>query len=115
MKDSIYQLLSELAKCCERYHKIVLLHFCILMCACCRALKDANKVISLSSDWPKGYFRKGKALAGLKVSDRPYKPYQKSKSVLLPAAFTVDFFITLSVATSVLKFESRKVTWVLTG
>jgi len=24
-------------------------------------------VISLASDWPKGYFRKGKALAGLKV------------------------------------------------
>jgi len=35
--------------------------------ACDRALKDANKVISLASDWPKGYFRKGKALAGLKV------------------------------------------------
>lgn len=35
---------------------------------CHRALKDANKVISLASDWPKGYFRKGKALAGLKVS-----------------------------------------------
>jgi len=33
-----------------------------------RALKDANKVIHLASDWPKGYFRKGKALAGLKVS-----------------------------------------------
>lgn len=31
-----------------------------------KALKDANKVISLASDWPKGYFRKGKALAGLK-------------------------------------------------
>jgi len=45
------------------------------MCACYRALKDANKVISLASDWPKGYFRKGKALAGLKVSDRPHRPY----------------------------------------
>lgn len=31
-----------------------------------KALKDANKVISLAPDWPKGYFRKGKALAGLK-------------------------------------------------
>ena len=39
-------------------------HFCIV---CRRALKDANKVISLTSEWPKGYFRKGKALAGLKV------------------------------------------------
>jgi len=75
MKYIIYLLLSELADCCERYHKIVCLHFCILMCACYRALKDANKVISLASDWPKGYFRKGKALAGLKVSDRPHRPY----------------------------------------
>lgn len=38
-----------------------------LLYVCRRALKDANKVISLASDWPKGYFRKGKALAGLKV------------------------------------------------
>ncbi|CAK8681073.1 unnamed protein product [Clavelina lepadiformis] len=31
-----------------------------------RALEDANTAISLSSGWPKGYFRKGRALAGLK-------------------------------------------------
>lgn len=33
-----------------------------------RALKDAEKAISLAKDWPKGYFRQGRALAGLKVS-----------------------------------------------
>jgi len=33
-----------------------------------RALKDAERAISLSRDWPKGYFRQGRALAGLKVS-----------------------------------------------
>jgi len=36
----------------------------------CRALKDANKVISLAPDWPKGYFRQGKALSGLKVREK---------------------------------------------
>nr|XP_022340474.1 nucleolin-like isoform X1 [Crassostrea virginica] len=32
-----------------------------------RALKDAEKAISLQKDWPKGYFRKGRALAGLSM------------------------------------------------
>eukprot|EP00914_Ancora_sagittata_P033537 GHVO01067610.1.p1 GENE.GHVO01067610.1~~GHVO01067610.1.p1 ORF type:complete len:624 (+),score=59.61 GHVO01067610.1:89-1960(+) len=32
-----------------------------------RALKDAEKAINLSPEWPKGYFRKGRALAGLKL------------------------------------------------
>ncbi|KAK6185754.1 hypothetical protein SNE40_007916 [Patella caerulea] len=32
-----------------------------------KALKDAEKAISLCKDWPKGYFRKGRALAGLKL------------------------------------------------
>ncbi|KAL8578467.1 hypothetical protein ACOMHN_028739 [Nucella lapillus] len=30
-----------------------------------KALKDAEKAVKLSKDWPKGYFRKGRALAGL--------------------------------------------------
>ncbi|XP_022098254.1 hsp70-Hsp90 organizing protein 1-like isoform X2 [Acanthaster planci] len=30
------------------------------------ALKDANRAITLSKDWPKGHFRKGRALVGLK-------------------------------------------------
>ncbi|XP_033633177.1 uncharacterized protein LOC117294769 [Asterias rubens] len=33
---------------------------------CDSALKDANRAISLAKEWPKGYFRKGRALAGLK-------------------------------------------------
>ncbi|KAL3864932.1 hypothetical protein ACJMK2_006575 [Sinanodonta woodiana] len=32
-----------------------------------KALKDAEKAIQLAKDWPKGYFRKGRALAGLKM------------------------------------------------
>ena len=32
-----------------------------------RALKDAESAILLSSTWPKGHFRKGRALTGLKV------------------------------------------------
>ncbi|XP_077992391.1 uncharacterized protein LOC144446493 [Glandiceps talaboti] len=32
-----------------------------------KALKDADKAISLAKEWPKGYFRKGRALAGLKL------------------------------------------------
>ncbi|KAK3730414.1 hypothetical protein RRG08_034737 [Elysia crispata] len=31
-----------------------------------KALRDAEKAIKLDKDWPKGYFRKGRALAGLK-------------------------------------------------
>ncbi|XP_029645981.1 uncharacterized protein LOC115219833 isoform X4 [Octopus sinensis] len=31
-----------------------------------KALKDAEKSISISSNWPKGFFRKGRALAGQK-------------------------------------------------
>ncbi|XP_070540536.1 uncharacterized protein [Ptychodera flava] len=32
-----------------------------------KALKDADRAISLAKEWPKGYFRKGRALAGLKL------------------------------------------------
>ncbi|CAG5136687.1 unnamed protein product [Candidula unifasciata] len=32
-----------------------------------KALRDAEKAITLDKDWPKGYFRKGRALAGLKM------------------------------------------------
>jgi hypothetical protein len=32
------------------------------------ALSDAEKAIYLEPLWPKGYFRKGRALFGLKVS-----------------------------------------------
>lgn len=40
-----------------------------------RALKDAEKAISLADKWPKGYFRKGRALAGLRV--RFYHPVER--------------------------------------
>ncbi|XP_068709017.1 uncharacterized protein [Montipora foliosa] len=32
-----------------------------------KALQDADVAISLAQDWPKGYFRRGRALAGLKL------------------------------------------------
>lgn len=32
-----------------------------------RALQDAEHAIFLAPEWPKGYFRKGRALAGIKV------------------------------------------------
>ncbi|XP_033119432.1 heat shock protein sti1 homolog [Anneissia japonica] len=32
-----------------------------------KALEDAKKAIQLNKEWPKGYFRKGRALAGLKL------------------------------------------------
>ncbi|XP_055882275.1 nucleolin-like isoform X2 [Biomphalaria glabrata] len=32
-----------------------------------KALRDAEKAIKLDKDWPKGHFRKGRALAGLKM------------------------------------------------
>ena len=32
-----------------------------------RALEDSDAAIELSPEWPKGYFRKGRALTGLKV------------------------------------------------
>ncbi|KAI0239606.1 hypothetical protein LSAT2_009654 [Lamellibrachia satsuma] len=32
-----------------------------------RALKDAECAVTLAPEWPKGYFRKGRALAGLKL------------------------------------------------
>ena len=35
-----------------------------------KALQDADVAISLAPDWPKGYFRRGRALAGLKVVTR---------------------------------------------
>lgn len=35
----------------------------------CSALEDANTALKLDSHWAKGYYRKGRALAGLKVSD----------------------------------------------
>ena len=35
-----------------------------------RALKDAERAITLAKTWAKGYFRQGRALAGLKVSNQ---------------------------------------------
>ncbi|BFY97537.1 hypothetical protein BsWGS_00577 [Bradybaena similaris] len=40
-----------------------------------KALRDAEKAISLDKDWPKGYFRKGRALAGLKMYPESEKAF----------------------------------------
>lgn len=44
-----------------------------------RALKDAERAILLQKDWPKGYFRKGRALAGLRVRFLLKKIYNVKK------------------------------------
>lgn len=36
----------------------------------CRALSDANSALKIDTTWAKGYFRKGRALAGLKVREK---------------------------------------------
>ena len=44
---------------------LTFLNVCISICS---ALKDSQSAISLAHQWPKGYFRKGRALIGLEVS-----------------------------------------------
>ena len=34
----------------------------------CSALEDANRAIALDVSWAKGYYRQGRAFAGLKVN-----------------------------------------------
>ena len=36
----------------------------------CSALEDAKAALRLDASWPKGYYRQGRAYAGLKVSFR---------------------------------------------
>ncbi len=40
----------------------------MLYATICSALEDANAALRLDSSWPKGYYRQGRAYAGLKVS-----------------------------------------------
>ena len=41
---------------------------CVCVCVCvCRALADANSALKIDILWPKGFYRRGRALAGLKV------------------------------------------------
>ncbi|XP_005100007.2 uncharacterized protein LOC101855261 [Aplysia californica] len=42
-----------------------------------KALRDAEKAIHLDKDWPKGYFRKGRALAGLKMFSDAEKAFMQ--------------------------------------
>ncbi|PIK61936.1 hypothetical protein BSL78_01161 [Apostichopus japonicus] len=42
-----------------------------------KALKDAERAINLSKEWPKGYFRKGRALAGLQSFNEAEKAYEQ--------------------------------------
>lgn len=41
------------------------------------ALKDADSAINLAPEWPKGYFRKGRALTGLKRSQEAEQVFQQ--------------------------------------
>ena len=40
----------------------------MLYATICSALEDAKAALRLDSSWPKGYYRQGRAYAGLKVS-----------------------------------------------
>ena len=40
----------------------------MLYATICSALEDAKAALHLDSSWPKGYYRQGRAYAGLKVS-----------------------------------------------
>ncbi|KAI8485062.1 hypothetical protein Bbelb_371680 [Branchiostoma belcheri] len=42
-----------------------------------KALSDAGKAIDIAPDWPKGYFRKGRALAGLKLFADAERAFEK--------------------------------------
>ena len=53
-----------------------------------KALQDADVAISLAPDWPKGYFRRGRALAGLKVGNWTCCVQQQSN---LEFKFFVDY------------------------
>ena len=46
-------------ECCTRTY----------VCAAVRALEDANAALRLDTSWPKGFYRQGRAYAGLKVCD----------------------------------------------
>lgn len=49
-----------------------------------KALTDAELSLSMWPGWVKGQFRRGRALAGLKVSGLPYVPcYVKVESLLM--------------------------------
>ena len=52
-----------------------------------RAFKDAESATVLAAQWPKGYFRKGRALTGLEVSDCSFDVIIHQTS---PALFYVD-------------------------
>jgi len=46
-----------------------------------KALEDAEKVVTLKNDWPKGYFRKGQALEALLRYPEAHQAYQEGLKV----------------------------------
>lgn len=51
----------------------------------CSALEDANSALRLDTSWPKGYYRRGRAYAGLKVGKPLVVQFLKPKLTLLVA------------------------------
>jgi histone-lysine N-methyltransferase SETD3 len=64
-----------------------------------KALDDAQKAVTLKSDWPKGYFRKGQALEQLLRYPEAYQAYQEGLKVdpadksLVAAAQELDILL----------------------
>lgn len=60
------QILKQFLCCCRFFGNRSYCYWCLEQYP--QALADADRAIQLAPDWPKGHFRQGSALMGMKVS-----------------------------------------------
>lgn len=60
------QILKLFLCCCRFFGNRSYCYYCLEQYP--QALTDAERAIQLAPNWPKGYFRQGSALMGMKVS-----------------------------------------------